>query len=222
MKLQTLVAAVDDTPAGLHAVRSAATIAEAARAKVFALRIVLDPWTGVRPEEVGTLQRRGMAPAAVAEARFAEELQQTIATTVGTARAEPVVRFGIPGHEIASWAARLGADLLVLGRQPIGPHASSSRRHVCPGGDGGRRRPPRGCSGTDVPKPYQAFARDAWPSSCRDGIQQGSLAVGVCRAAFRLRTLHGNPRRPTLGCDPACHRWRFTLAKRRWPPARSE
>jgi nucleotide-binding universal stress UspA family protein len=120
MELQTIVVAVDDTPAGLHALRAAAGLGEAARARVFALRIVEDPWTGVRPEEVGTLQRRGVAPAAVAESRLTEELQQTIATTVGTARAQPVVGFGIPGQEIASVATRLGADLLVLGRQPVG------------------------------------------------------------------------------------------------------
>jgi nucleotide-binding universal stress UspA family protein len=121
MQFQKIVAAVDPTPAGMHALRTAALLAEAARAELVALWVVSDPWQGVRPDEVEPLRKRtGTAPADVAEARFGAELQRTVAATIGSARAEPVVRFGQPGTELARWAGFAKADLLVLGRQPLG------------------------------------------------------------------------------------------------------
>jgi nucleotide-binding universal stress UspA family protein len=121
MHFQKIVAAVDPTPAGMHALRAAALLAEVARAELVALWVVSDPWQGVRPDEVEPLRKRtGTAPADVAEARFAVELQRTVAATIGSARAEVVVRFGQPGTELARWAGFANADLLVLGRQPLG------------------------------------------------------------------------------------------------------
>jgi nucleotide-binding universal stress UspA family protein len=105
----------------MHALRTAALLAEVARGELVALWVVSDPWQGVRPDEVEPLRKRtGTAPADVAEARFAAELQRTVAATIGSARAEPVVRFGQPGTELARWAGFAKADLLVLGRQPLG------------------------------------------------------------------------------------------------------
>ncbi|HET8712898.1 MAG TPA: universal stress protein [Gemmatimonadales bacterium] len=120
MKFQRVMVALDDTPAALHALRAAAQIAQAADAELFALRVFRDAWEGVRPDEVEGLRRRHTAPADVAESRFAAMLQDTIATTVGSARAKPLVRFGIAGIEIPRWAHDYAVDLLVLGQQPLG------------------------------------------------------------------------------------------------------
>jgi nucleotide-binding universal stress UspA family protein len=59
MSYRTIVAAVDQTPAGVHALRAAADLAEAAGARLVALSIVSDPWSHLKPQEVETL--RGLA-----------------------------------------------------------------------------------------------------------------------------------------------------------------
>ena len=121
MAFTKIAAAVDQTPAGVHALRAAAMIAEAAGAKLLALSIVKDPWKGIRAEEMATFRpRAGVAPADIAEERHVAVLEQVIGTTVGIGRASPVVRFGDPGTELARWAQLEGVDLLILGRQPLG------------------------------------------------------------------------------------------------------
>jgi len=121
MKICKIVAAVDQTPAGVHALRTGAILADAAGADLIALRIVGDPWSSVRPDEVERLrEHKGRAPADIAETCCVTELRQLIADTIGAARAEPVVHFGNPGIELARWAGLEGADLLILGRQPMG------------------------------------------------------------------------------------------------------
>lgn len=121
MQLRKIVAAVDETPAGVHALRAAALVAQAAGADLVALRVVADPWSVVRPDEVEPLRaHKGTAPADLAEARLLIELRQLIGDTIGAARAQPEVRFGLAGIELARWATLLGADLLVLGREPAG------------------------------------------------------------------------------------------------------
>jgi nucleotide-binding universal stress UspA family protein len=121
MSYRTIVAAVDQTPAGVHALRAAADLAEAAGARLVALSIVSDPWSHLKPQEVETLRGpRGPAPSDVAEARCLADLRQLIDTTIGTGRAEARVRFGIPAIEVARSAQLEEADLIVLGRQPLG------------------------------------------------------------------------------------------------------
>jgi nucleotide-binding universal stress UspA family protein len=121
MRFRKIVAAVDETPAGMHALRAAAIVASAADAELMALRIVHDPWSYVRPDEVEPLRARGgRAPADLAEERCLTELRQLITDTPEAVRARPVIRFGIPGIELPRWARLEGADLLVLGRQPHG------------------------------------------------------------------------------------------------------
>ncbi len=114
-----VMAAVHQTPAGVHALRAAALVADAAGAELIALSIVRDPWQSIRPEEVSTL-RPAIAPSGVAEERGVAELQQVVTATIGTSRATPMVRFGNPGTELARWARLESADLLILGRQPLG------------------------------------------------------------------------------------------------------
>jgi nucleotide-binding universal stress UspA family protein len=114
-----IVVAVEETPSGIHALRAAAPIAEAAGATLVALSIARDPWQGIRPEEVSTL-RPGTAPSDIAQERLIAQLQQVVGSAIGTARAAPMVRFGNPGIELARWARLEGADLLILGRQPLG------------------------------------------------------------------------------------------------------
>jgi nucleotide-binding universal stress UspA family protein len=121
MRWRKVIAAVDETPAGVHALRAAAQVANAAGAELVALRIVSDPWTYVRPEEVEPLRAHfGRAPADLAEERCLADLRQVIGNVSEAQRAQPVIRFGIPSLELARWASLEGADLLVLGRQPLG------------------------------------------------------------------------------------------------------
>lgn len=121
MRLTKLVAAVDTTPAGVHALRTGALLAEAAGAQLTALRIVSDPWTSVRPEEVEPLRaHKGVAPSDLATTRCEAELRDLIATSIGLGRAEARVTFGIPGIELARWSKLHEADLMILGRQPRG------------------------------------------------------------------------------------------------------
>ncbi len=115
-----VMAAVHQTPAGVHALRAAALVADAAGAELIALSIFRDPWQSIRPEEVSALRRPAIAPSEVAEERGVAELQQVVTATIGTARATPMVRFGNPGTGLARWARLEGADLLILGRQPLG------------------------------------------------------------------------------------------------------
>jgi nucleotide-binding universal stress UspA family protein len=121
MRLTNIVAAVDTTPAGVHALRTGALLAEAAGARLTALRVVSDPWTCVRPEEIEPLRRHEwIAPSDLATMRAEAELQELIASSIGSGRAEARISFGIPGIELARWAQLHSADLLILGRQPHG------------------------------------------------------------------------------------------------------
>jgi nucleotide-binding universal stress UspA family protein len=122
MKLRKIVAAVDTTPAGVHALRAARDIADASGAALVALSIEGDPWRRVNPEEVERLRsRQGTAPADLAQERGVADLRQLITETVGEHGADAIVRFGIASIELPRWSRELGADLLVLGRQPLGP-----------------------------------------------------------------------------------------------------
>lgn len=121
MKFRKIVAAVDETPAGMHALRVAATLAQRAGAQLIALRVVPDPWSQVRPEEIEPLRgHRGTAPADIAQERATGKLQQLIGDTLGAVSAEAAVTFGIAGIELARWSRLHDADLLVVGRQPLG------------------------------------------------------------------------------------------------------
>lgn len=122
MTFRKIVAAVDPTPAGVHTLRAGAMLAEASGADLVALRIEADPWRFVRPADIEPLrQHQGRAPADIAQARCLDDLRQLVTETIGSDRADAVVRFGIAGSEVARWAELLEADLLILGRQPLGP-----------------------------------------------------------------------------------------------------
>lgn len=116
-----IVVAVNETPAAVHALREAAVIADLAGAELVALTVVEDPWKWVEPAEVEGMRRiRGPTPADVAEGHVRLALEQVVTATIGAGRATLAVQFGLPGVELARWAELEGADLLVLGRQPMG------------------------------------------------------------------------------------------------------
>jgi nucleotide-binding universal stress UspA family protein len=123
MAYQRIVAAVDESPAGVHALRVGAQIAAAAEAELIALRVVDDPWRFIEPGEVEAKRaQRDNSWAAVAATRVSDEMGRLIASAgIPMSRARPDVRFGIPAVEIARWAELDQADLIVLGRQPVGP-----------------------------------------------------------------------------------------------------
>jgi nucleotide-binding universal stress UspA family protein len=124
MAYQRIVAAVDESPAGVHALRVGGQIAAGAEAELIALRVVDDPWRFIEPGEVEAKRAlRDNSWAKVAAARVSDELRQLIASAgIPIRLARPDVRFGLPAVEIARWAELDEADLIVLGRQPVGPH----------------------------------------------------------------------------------------------------
>lgn len=122
MSFQKLIAAVDSSPAGVHALRASVQLASAAGSEVTVLRVVENPWSWVDPGQVEG-QRRA-SPASFADhaadviTRELEELMRTAGA--GAVQAQARVRFGLPSVEIARWAEIDRADLIVLGRQPVG------------------------------------------------------------------------------------------------------
>ncbi len=122
MSFQKLIAAVDSAPAGVHALRAAVQLASPAGSEVTVLRVVENPWSWVDPGQVEG-QRRA-SPASFADhaadviTRELEELM--LAAGAGAVQAQARVRFGLPSVEIARWAEIDRADLIVLGRQPVG------------------------------------------------------------------------------------------------------
>jgi len=121
MPFTRIIAAVDRSPAGMHALRVAAQIAAAADAHLAVLRVVENPWEYLDPSVVEGHRRLHAGSfadeAGTAAARELESLTSSVATV---ARPQPIVRFGLPAVELARWAELEGADLLVLGRQPVG------------------------------------------------------------------------------------------------------
>jgi nucleotide-binding universal stress UspA family protein len=116
-----IVVAVDESPAAVHALRQAAVIAEAAGAQLVALTVVEDPWRQVEPAEVEGFRRiHGPTPADVAEDRARTALDAQVRSALGPGRAGVAVQFGLAAVEVARRAELEGADLLVLGRQPVG------------------------------------------------------------------------------------------------------
>jgi len=119
MQIRHLVAATDESEAGRRAVWTAIELASSAEARVTVLRVV--------PIEArvvaGIVQTRPVddvdgelgAPAVDRLRRWVE------ADLPPIGRKPPIqyaVTFGLPGIEIARFAERVGADLLVLGRKP--------------------------------------------------------------------------------------------------------
>ena len=121
MKWRNVVVALNETPAAVHALREGAVIATAAGAELIALSVVEDPWRKVEPMEVEGFRRlHGDTPADLAERHVRDAMIQLVASTIGPGRARVAVQFGLPSIELARWCELNGADLLVLGRQPIG------------------------------------------------------------------------------------------------------
>jgi nucleotide-binding universal stress UspA family protein len=123
MTYTKIMAAVDETPAGAHALRAGAQIGAQTGAELTVLRVAGNPWRSIDPSEVATVRPvHETSFAEIASARVSAELQTLIGTVgLGPVRAVPAVRFGIAAIELARAAELAGADLLVLGRQPVGP-----------------------------------------------------------------------------------------------------
>jgi len=122
MSFEKIIAAVDSSPAGVHALRAAVRLASAAGRELTVLRVVENPWSWVDPGQVEGQRRASPASfAGHAADVITRELEELMLTAgAGTVRARAEVRFGIPSVEIARWAELDGADLIVLGRQPVG------------------------------------------------------------------------------------------------------
>lgn len=122
MPYRKIVAAVDDTAAGMAALRAGIQIATGADAELIALRVVDEPWPFIEPGEVETKRAlRDGSWTKVAAERVTDELRRLLTGVApAAARATPAVRFGIPGVEIARSAEVEHADLVVLGARPGG------------------------------------------------------------------------------------------------------
>jgi nucleotide-binding universal stress UspA family protein len=121
MSFTRIVAAVDRSPAGAHALRVAMQIATAAKARLTALRVVENPWEYLDPSVIeGRRRLQAGSFADQAGVLAADELGRLIGSMPDAVRPEPMVRFGLPAVELARWAEIEQADLLVLGRQPVG------------------------------------------------------------------------------------------------------
>jgi nucleotide-binding universal stress UspA family protein len=179
MTLRKIVVGVDETPAAMHALREAAHIAAAAGAELFALAVVHDPWQRVAPQEVeGHRRFRGPTPADLAERHTAEALSQLVDEAAGAGHVRLAVRFGLPGIELARWSEEVGADLLVLGRQPPG--------------DLGRRPAGRTVAGTlarsRVPCLLVPFGQRTWRRVVA-AVGNGPAASAVESAATKFASL---------------------------------
>lgn len=126
MTYRRVVAAVDESPAAVHAFRVADQIAAAAEADLVALRVLDEPWRFIEPGEVEVKRAlRDNAWVTVAAAQMSDELRQlAVAEDIRTTRLATAVRFGAPSIEIARAAETEHADLIVLGRR----HASRPER----------------------------------------------------------------------------------------------
>lgn len=96
MQLRNILAAVDASPTGAHALRTAAQLATAADAVLTVLTVVENEG-GPTPRDV-------------------EQLRGFVQTAVVPGRAVHRVGFGVPAIEIPRWADDQAADMIVLGR----------------------------------------------------------------------------------------------------------
>jgi nucleotide-binding universal stress UspA family protein len=123
MAYSKIIVGVDESPSGADALRAGAQIAAASEAELEALRVVRNPWRLITPSEVATarpVHERSFAE--LAATRECAEVQCLLDTlTIGSTRARPAIRFGIPAIEVPRWTELEGADLLVVGHQPVGP-----------------------------------------------------------------------------------------------------
>jgi len=124
MTYHKIMTAVDESPAGAHALRVGDQLAAAAEAQLVVLRVVDEPWRFVAPGEVEVKRAlRDNAWEKVAAVQVSDELRQLAASEdLSIRHVATAVRFGTPGIEIARSAEQERADLIVLGRQPAGPH----------------------------------------------------------------------------------------------------
>jgi len=116
MNLRHIVAATDESDAGRHAVRTAIELAARAGARVTVMRAIPAPRAAL--ESTPPIE-----PAADGADRSSVERLQRWAEARHPALAPPAtvsfaVAYGLPGVEIARFAERESADLLVLGRKP--------------------------------------------------------------------------------------------------------
>jgi nucleotide-binding universal stress UspA family protein len=119
MQIRHIVAATDESEAGRQAVWTAVELAASAGARVTVLRVV---------------QIQARMVTGIAQTRPADDVDEELGSPAVDRlrrwveadlppidRAPPMqyaVTFGVPGVEIARFAERVGADLLVLGRKP--------------------------------------------------------------------------------------------------------
>jgi nucleotide-binding universal stress UspA family protein len=177
MTFRRILAAVADDPAAHDVLHAAGTIATAAGAELIALRLVDDPWPYIEPGDVEVKRA------------FRDHAWQRIATSVVTdqlrdlgahapATVLPAVQFGAPRDGIASAATQHQADLVVLGRPPLGPPEPSPNTWAL---DGTLRR-------VTVPTLILPPGPYAWRRLVV--LADGGLAVtDVLRATFGLGAL---------------------------------
>jgi nucleotide-binding universal stress UspA family protein len=129
MTYRRILAAVDDSPAGLGAARAAIELAGVLGATVRALTVLSDHVLA------GRLSTRSVDP----EARMAAGGRSVLAWTAQLARradvpCETVERDGEPFRGILDEADRWDADLIVMGRSdrrgPSSPYLGSETAHV--------------------------------------------------------------------------------------------
>ncbi len=119
MKRQMLLAAVDGSPSGNEALRTAARIAAEAHGSVAVVTVARDPWEWIESWEVEKYRFNRPDPVgSVLTPRVRERLEPTIRAAMGTQAVSHVVRLGLPAVEIPRAAELVNADLLVLGREP--------------------------------------------------------------------------------------------------------
>jgi nucleotide-binding universal stress UspA family protein len=178
MTYKKVLAAVPDSPVSADVLRAGSDIANAAGAALIALRLVDDPWPYIEPGEVEAKRAlRDNAWHRVATGRVTDELHELSAQTSGVA-ATPAVRIGPPRDEIARSADADRADLIVLGRPPVGPPEPAPSTWAL---DGTLRRARVPC--LIVPPGHRGWQRIVV-------LADGSLAMAdVLKAAFALAGL---------------------------------
>ena len=122
MPYRKILAAIQDAPDGADVLKAGSEIAAAARAELVALRLVDDPWPYIEPGDVETKRAfRDNAWHRVAEARVTDQLLELASqATVATVDVTAAVEFGPPRDAIARAAETEHADLVILGRPPVG------------------------------------------------------------------------------------------------------